>query len=67
MKKVGKMLLTFIVAMLVGVVTWGIVVPCYDFCPKQYPEDGVKCQECCDNNCTNNLDKDKCYTNCPPA
>ncbi|GBC98333.1 hypothetical protein HRbin17_00835 [bacterium HR17] len=66
MKKVGKLWLTFIVAMLLGITgAWTITAPCWDTCPRNYPNDTDRCQQCCDEKCPNAIAKDKCYNNCP--
>lgn len=66
-KTLGKMLLTFLVSVVIGLtISWSIVAPCWETCPKDYPDDRDKCHKCCDNRCPNYFAKDKCYTNCPP-
>jgi hypothetical protein len=66
-KKARKLWLTFVVATILGIVggAWTSLVPCWDFCPQNYPDDRDKCQQCCDEKCPNAIAKDKCYTNCP--
>jgi len=54
--KVWKMLLTFLVAMMVGMLLHITAFPddvCEYFCPKNYPppSGGSQCTNCCDQKC----------------
>jgi len=83
--KVWKMLLTFLVAMMMGMVTWrrigltflgavliGVLIasvstfPQCDYCPQQYPNDVVACQNCCEDCCRKNypLSANDCAAEC---
>jgi len=83
--KVWKMLLTFLVAMMMGMVTWrrigltflgavliGVLIasvstfPQCDYCPQQYPNDVVACQNCCEGCCRKNypLSANDCAAEC---
>ncbi|MCS3917723.1 hypothetical protein Q2T83_14595 [Fervidibacter sacchari] len=64
MKKVWMLWMTFIVAVILGVLA--AQVPCWESCPRDYSDDGAKCQDCCDVRCPNNIAKTRCKNNCPP-
>ena len=70
MKKIGKMLLTFIVAMMIGILLHIVTLPnnvCEYFCPRNYPppSEGRQCRECCYEKCpTMGGNIGQCYLNC---
>jgi len=64
-----KVWLIFVAALLLGVIgAWVVAqVPCWESCPRDYPDDGNKCLDCCDKRCPNNIARTRCANNCPPA
>jgi len=46
MKKTWMLWLTFIASVILGVLA--AQVPCWESCPRDYSDDGAKCQDCCD-------------------
>ncbi len=74
MKKVGKMLLVFVIAAFVGGAAhsyfWRPIYSCTIDCPRDYPTDEDRCQDCCDECCDSryprvpDLCKDECYQQC---
>jgi hypothetical protein len=68
-----RLLLTFSLAVLVGVIGAIVTRPNYSCsidCPRTYPTNLDKCQDCCDKCCERkypdavNLCKNECYTMC---
>jgi hypothetical protein len=74
MKRGGrKLLLTFVLAVLVGVIGTVVTRPNYSCsidCPRTYPTNLDKCEDCCDECCQKKypdavgLCTDECYTMC---
>jgi hypothetical protein len=74
MKRGGrKLLLTFVLAVLVGVIGAVVTRPNYSCsidCPRTYPTNLDKCEDCCDECCQKKypdafgICTDECYTMC---